>query len=147
MDVKEAFVFNRCCLKIETLKTESQEQWKKNSCLLALKQNSKKRFLSRVLSLSLFLSEGGERGEPLSFIIIIMTGGTNNHSSSGSSSALPRLPPSAAASADAAAAAGRALWGRLGAAAGGVRSLAAELAADVIETAEDLAKEVRREGD
>ena len=71
--------------------------------------------------------------------IIVMT---DNHSSG--TSALPRLPPSAAASADAAAAAGRALWGRLGAAAGGVRSLAAELAADVIETAEDLAKEVRK---
>lgn len=41
------------------------------------------------------------------------------------------LPPTAAA-----------VWGRLGAVAGGVRSLAAELAAEVIETAEDLAAEV-----
>ena len=46
-----------------------------------------------------------------------------------------RLPPGAAAAAGA-------MWGRLGAVAGGVRSLAAELAAEVIETAEDLAHEV-----
>ena len=45
-----------------------------------------------------------------------------------------RIPPSAAA-----------VWGRLGAVAGGVRTLAAELAAEVIETAEDLAMEAREE--